>query len=112
MSSTALDQDLRPRTARNLCIETAPAGFVTAGIVSAGVITGQWWIYLVALIPVSAAARHAYRTISNELRYALTRWLIAEARSRRRQVGVLELEDTDTKHRPTIVNSTIVEPTS
>ncbi|MFC9250628.1 hypothetical protein [Amycolatopsis thailandensis] len=79
---------------------------------SAGAVTAQWWIYLLALIPASAAGRQVYRTISAERRWAMTRWLIGEARSRRRQAGTAELEDVDVRHRPLVVDSVIVEPRS
>lgn len=70
MPSIAPDQDLRPRTARNLCIENTPAAAVTTGLAAAGAGTGLWWVGALALLPISAAAWHTFRTISNERKYA------------------------------------------
>ncbi|WP_410597813.1 hypothetical protein [Amycolatopsis sp. lyj-23] len=83
MPSIAPDQDLRPRTARNLCIENTPAAVVTTGLAAAAAGTGLWWVGALALLPISAAGWHTFCTISNERKYARRGRDVVAARERR-----------------------------
>jgi hypothetical protein len=90
MSSIGPDQDLRPRTARNLCIENTPAALAAAGLIAGAAAAGQPWIGFLAVMPASAAGWHVVRTISNEWRYARSCRRVAAAREDRRRA---ELEN-------------------
>lgn len=104
MSSIASDQDLRPRTSRNLCIENTPAVAAFTGLVAAAVGTGQWWLGAVALLPASAAGWHSYRTISNERRYRRIRRNVAAAREGRRRAE--EIHQAAAALSPTVASDT------
>lgn len=90
MPSIVSDQDLRPRTARNICLETTPPAAAAAGLLTGAVVSGQWWIGVLALLPTTAAGWHACRTITNERRYARSCRRVAAARDQRRRDTELE----------------------
>jgi small-conductance mechanosensitive channel len=111
VTSIPSDQDLRSATVRTLCVETAPAVLVAAGVVYTGVVSAEWWVYLLALLPAVIAGRHVHRTLQVERRYAMFRWLAAETRWRKRQAAaaVAELEDGDPNRMPSVVDGSVAE---
>lgn len=90
--------------------ELALPTLVAGGAVYVGTVS-TWQVCLLAAVPVAFAIRHILRTRETERRWAVIRWLAAEARWRASQQAstVGELETADASRRPLVVDGGVVE---